>query len=199
VGDPDATVAYLPLLDLPRFSELAGPDRLAAVLLEARAAASEGCVLLLEYPGPSRDSGDLAAPPDPLIERLSLGHRKTAARGVRGPTLDRILQDPDPRVVEELLRNPRLRESEVLAIAARRPSLERVFWSLARCERWIQRPAVRRAVALNPYAPPRLAAAVVVTLGERDLLDIAGEAGLHPAVRDAALLVTEWRRRETGR
>jgi hypothetical protein len=191
--DPVATVAYLPLLDLPSLTELAGPGGLAAVLMAAREQEDEACQLLLEHPGPCKAPRQLGPPPDPAIEALSLGRRKTLARGRRSPVLDRVLKDPDPRVVAEVLRNPRLREFEVLAIASRRPSPEEIFWLLTRAENWIQRPAVRRAMAMNPYSPPQLAAALAVVLADPDLLSIAETEGLHPAVRDGALEVLGWR------
>jgi hypothetical protein len=191
--DPVATVAYLPLLDLPGLAERAGSGRLAAVLMAAREGNVDGCLLLLEHPGPSRTSRQIGPPPDPAIEALTLGHRKALARGRRCPILDRVLKDPDPRVVAEILRNPRLREFEVLAIASRRPCPEEVFWSLARAENWIRRPAVRQAMALNPYSPPQLAVALVVLLPDPELREIAKTEGLHPAVRSGALEVLSWR------
>ncbi|MEW6488772.1 MAG: hypothetical protein AB1578_12780 [Thermodesulfobacteriota bacterium] len=191
---PEAVAAYLPLLDLPCLAERVGPGALAAILSVAQAEGLEGCLLLLEYGGPPAAREDLGPPPDPLLESLSLGHRKTAARGPRSSVLDRVLRDPDPRVVAEVLRNPRLREGEVLAIASRRPCPEAVFWFLLRRSGWLRRPAVQRAVVQNPCAPPRLAAALCALLRDPDLEDIVNDEGLHPAVREGALLVLSWRR-----
>jgi FXSXX-COOH protein len=191
---PEAVAAYLPLLDLPALAERVGPGALAAILAAAQAEEREGCLLLLEYGGAPAARGDVGPPPDPLLESLTLGHRKTAARGPRSSVLDRVLRDPDPRVVGEVLRNPRLREGEVLAIASRRPCPEAVFWLLPRRSGWLRRPAVQRAVVQNPYAPPRLAAALCPLLRDPDLEEVANDEGLHPAVREGALLVLSWRR-----
>jgi hypothetical protein len=190
--ETEALAAYLPLLDLSEVGARAGPGRLAGVLDAAREAELEACLLVLESPGRSAAADSLGPPPDPVLESLTLGHRKAAARGLRGPLLDRVLKDPDPRVVAEVLRNPRLRESEVLAIASRRPCPEEVLRRLVRAEAWICRPAVRRAVALNPYAPPRLAIALLPTLSSADLLEVADQGVLHEAVRAAALVVRGW-------
>lgn len=192
---PPAVAAYLPLLDLPCLAERTGPGALAAILAAAQAQALEGCLLLLEYGGPPAAREDLGPPPDPLLESLTLGHRKTAARGPRGSVLERVLRDPDPRVVEEVLRNPRLREGEVVAIASRRPCPEAVFWLLLRRSGWLRRPAVQRAVVQNPYAPPRLAAALCALLRDPELEEVASDEGLHPAVQEGALLVLSWRRK----
>lgn len=192
--DSPTWAAFLPLLDLPALEERVGPDRLSSVLLAAREADREGALLLLEYPGPPLARPQLGPPPDPVLETLSLGHRRAAARGPRKPLLDRILKDPEPKVVAEVLRNPRLREAEVLAIASRRPCPEPVFRLLARAEGWIRRPAVRVAVVHNPFAPPQLAAGLTPLLSDPPLSEVSNEDGLHPAVRDGARLVLAWRR-----
>lgn len=191
-GDSWALAAYLALVDLPSISDRTGPGRLAAVLEAARDDDLAACLLLLEDPGRRKATESLGPPPDPVVESLTLGHRKTAARGPRNPLLDRLLKDPDARVVAELLRNPRLREVEVLAIASRRPCPDGVFWHLARSEVWLRRPPVRRAVVQNPYAPPRLAVPLLVTLSRLDVAEIAEQEGLHPGVRAGAREVLGW-------
>ena len=194
--EPDALRAYLPLLDLSALSEQAGAGRLAEVLEAARADDREGCLLLLEYPGTMRRPAPETPVSDPMLAGVSLGHRKAAARGIRGSLLERILKDPDPRVAAEVLRNPRLRESEVLAIASRRPCPPAVFDSIVRTGGWVTRPAIQRAIAFNPYAPPRLASALCVFLASPDLVALSNDQGLHPGVRDGALQVLRWRRTE---
>lgn len=196
--DAEATRAYLPLLDLDALTSRVGPGRLADVLHAARLGARDAALLLLEHPGAPLGPERIGPPPDPVLDTLSLGHRKTAARGPRAPLLERILKDPDPRVVAEVLRNPRLREAEVLVIASRRPSPAEVFHLLARSEPWISRPSVRAAIAQNPYAPTRLAVAMVVLLPDPLLREIAHEEGLHPGVRDGALSVLRWRSEAPG-
>lgn len=192
--NPDAVRAFLPLLDRAGLAERAGAGRLSEVLEAAGRAEREACLLLLEHPGAARRGEPRSAAPEPLPAGLTLGHRKAAARGRRGSLLERLLKDPDPRVAAEVLRNPRLRESEVVAVASRRPCPEAVFESLVRTGSWMTRPAVQRAVAFNPYAPPVLAAALCVLLASTDLTALANDAGLHPGVRDGALQVLRWRR-----
>jgi hypothetical protein len=192
--DPEAVSAYLPLLDQPGFTSRVGAGRLSDILLAARDADLAACLLLLEDPGRRSLAERLGPPPDPVVEALTLGHRKAAARGLRSPLLERILKDPDPRVIREALRNPRLREQEVLAIASRRPCPEEVFWLLVRSEVWIARLPVRRAVTLNPFAPPRLAAALLPTLLAPDLNEIWCDPSSLAGLRDAAAHVLAWRR-----
>ncbi len=190
---PDAVRVYLPLLRMGDLAARVGPARLAEVLEAARELDLGEALLVLEHPGPPRIPGGLGPPPDPLVDAVTLGHRKAAARGPRSPILDRLLGDPDPRVIREVLRNPRLREAEVVAIASRRPCAEKVFLLLAASEAWIRRPAVQRAVVQNPHAPPRLALALLVLQPGPLLSELANDEGLHPAVRDGALQVLGWR------
>jgi hypothetical protein len=188
-----ATVAYLPLLNLPEIAAVAGPGVLGSVLLAARDGDLLRCQLLLEHPGAAEVPERLGPPPDPKLEQVTLGHRKAAARGQRSPLLDRIIADPDPRVVHEVLRNPRLREWEVLAIASRRPCPEEVFRLLACSENWVQRPAVRLAMALNPHTPPQLALGLTVLLTGPELDEVRQRTRLHPAVREGAVQILTWR------
>ncbi len=190
---PDAVRVYLPLLRLGDLAARAGPGRLAEVLEAARELDLGEALLILEHPGGPRRPAEPGPPPDPLLEAVTLGHRKAAARGRRSPLLDRILGDPDPRVIREVLRNPRLREPEVVAIASRRPCPEGVFLLLAGTEAWIRRPAVQRAVLQNPHAPPRLALGLLVLQPGPLLSEVANDEGLHPAVREGALQVLGWR------
>ena len=53
---------------------------------------------------------------------LPLGMRKQAARTRDRDLLDRLLRDRDPSVIAQLLLNPRLREQDVITIAAMRPT-----------------------------------------------------------------------------
>ncbi len=191
---PGSTGAYLALLDLPELGRRAGPGSLARVLAAATDLELEAALLVLEHPGPAAPPTAEALPPDPVLDTLSLGLRKALARGPRTPLLDRLRTDPDPRVVREVLRNPRLREAEVLAIASRRPSPAQIAWLLVRTGGWLNRPAVQRALVWNPYTPPRLAASLAVLLPDPELKRIAREEGLHPAVREGALGVLGWRR-----
>ena len=97
-------------------------------------------------------------------------------------------------MVREVLRNPRLREWEVVAIASRRPCAGAVFQLLAASETWVQRPAVRRAMVFNPHAPTRLAVALAVLLNAPELEAVAEREQLHPALRDGAVEILTWRR-----
>lgn len=193
--DAHALAAWLALVDFPTVLEKVGAHRLHDILEEAERLELSACTLVLGRHGPRPVPDELGPPPDPIVDRLSLGHRKTAARGGRSHLLDRILKDPNPAVVAEALKNPRLREREVVDIATRRPCPEVVFWHLARAPQWMARAAVRRAVVLNPYSPPRLSMLLLVGLAEPELRFAAEQEGLHRAVREGALEIMKWERK----
>ncbi len=187
-----ALAAYLVLADFPTLVEKVGPGRMAEILHSARELELHAAVLLLEHHGERNAPDKMGPPPDPIADSMSLGHRKTVARGPRSPILERLMKDPDPRIVEQTLRNPRLREEEVVAIASRRPCPEEVFWNIASADRWITRAPLRRAIVLNPYAPLRLAITLLVTLTDVELSELKNEKRLHPSIRYAASEIPGW-------
>ncbi len=190
--EPAAMSSYLGLIPLGDIVARVGGEKMARILSAAHELDFQASSLVLEFHGKRHVPDELGPPPDPIIERISLGHRKTAARGGRGQLLDRLLKDPDPVVVVEALRNPRLRESEVLAIASRRPAPEIVFANLAASSSWIARPAIRNAIVMNPYSPPSLSVMLLVTLNGGSLAEIAKDEAVHPSVRDGAAKALSW-------
>ncbi|MSP61211.1 MAG: hypothetical protein EXR72_12870 [Myxococcales bacterium] len=124
---------------------------------------------------------------DPEIGSLTLGHRKQMARTESDrDRITRLTVDDDRSVIQNLLQNPRMTEDLVVRIAARRPAPEEVLEEVARSQRWSLRRGVRRALALNPYAPPTLVNPLLPHLIAGDLAEVAASMALHPAVRSAA-------------
>ncbi|NMB75500.1 MAG: hypothetical protein GYA21_10280 [Myxococcales bacterium] len=129
-------------------------------------------------------------PVDPDLLRLPLGERKFLARGHNPLRLQRLLKDPDPAVLVNLLRNPSITEREVVNLAARRPTREDLQWEVHR-SRFGQRYRVRLALAQNPYSPPELVLKIIGFILKKDLRRIAGDGGLHPRVRAEAQRILE--------
>jgi hypothetical protein len=117
---------------------------------------------------------------------VTLGERKSLARGRRRDVLDRLLRDPDVSVLAILLGNPRITEADVVRLAARRPTTGAAQRLILGSERFIARYAVKRALVLNPYTPSDLAARLVVLLARPDVEQVAGDLSLGEAVRGAA-------------
>jgi hypothetical protein len=122
---------------------------------------------------------------------LTLGERKSLARGRRREVLDRLLRDPDESVLTILLGNPRITEDDVVRLAARRPTTANAQRTILRSERFIARYAVKRALVLNPYTPTDLAARLVVLLTRPDQHAVANDSTLSDAVREVARAAVE--------
>ncbi|MBI5599016.1 MAG: hypothetical protein HY890_04690 [Deltaproteobacteria bacterium] len=120
------------------------------------------------------------------MELLSLGQRRALSKGGMKDTLDRLLSDPDPTVIANLLSNPRITEREVLKIASKRPNSPQILKLLATHGKWSKRYAIVTAIVLNPYTPPRISTALLELLLSQDLKLVAADSTLHPQVRMGA-------------
>jgi hypothetical protein len=132
----------------------AGADRLAA-LLRSQPVGEDG------------ESGGPRLPAD--VAEIPLGMRRTLAKGADPLLLEKLALDPDPTVIANLLRNPRLCERDVIRIAAMRPAPASTLEEVARSPRWSIRPRVRAALVRNPHCPVALA---VKLLGRIPLVDL---------------------------
>jgi hypothetical protein len=148
-------------------------------------------LMLSAQPPPPGSPPPIAIPGRP---ELTLGERKSLARGRERELLERLLYDPDESVLEILLGNPRITEEDVIRLASRRPTTQAAQRAIFRCERFIVRYAVRRALVLNPFTPTDLAARVSALLTRTDLRHVAEDPSLALTVRDAARDLLERRR-----
>lgn len=176
-----ALLALTALLD----ANALGYERHAALYAAARELddAQLGRLLLSAQPPPP---GMPRAAELPGGRELTLGERKSLARGRRREVLERLLRDPDESVLTILLGNPRITEDDVVRLAARRPTTAAAQRTILRCERFIARYSVKRALVLNPYTPTDLAARLVVLLTQPDQQAVAEDPSLNEAVRQAA-------------
>jgi hypothetical protein len=130
------------------------------------------------------------APRAGIEATLSLGHRKALARTASAEAFVKLGAEKDARVAQELLKNPRLTEREVLRLASLRPAQPEVLLAIAQNARFSTRLPVRTALARNPYSPTSLAFQLLPHLSDVLLREIGQDATLHPQVRQfaAALL-----------
>jgi hypothetical protein len=162
------------------------PYGVASSLYEAARGAG-----LAEVAGLFFSAASVDAPPDPerwlpgARRTLTLGARKSLARGGRREMVAQLLGDPDAQVIRALLDNPRLVEKDVVAIAARRPNRADVLRELF-VSRWRARYHVKRALVMNPWTPSEIAVRLVPSLVEADRRLVAADPNLAPAVRTAA-------------
>ncbi|MCP4810676.1 MAG: hypothetical protein GY913_18325 [Proteobacteria bacterium] len=126
-----------------------------------------------------------AAPENEHLQQ-PLGRRKAMARQPDRDVLDRLLRDKHPAVIRILLNNGRIREQDVITMAALRPTKPEVLEIIAGHRKWATRYSVRKAVACNPYCPHPIATRLMHTLRQQDLSFIAGTSVLDEHIRDEA-------------
>jgi hypothetical protein len=120
---------------------------------------------------------------DREMRARTLGERRALARTHDRDMLARLASDQDPMVVKHVMQNPRCTEREVLLAASRRPQRPEVLEEIFRSRRWSLNRQVRRAIALNPYTPPSLAAAALALLTAPDLREVARNLTIDAEVR----------------
>jgi hypothetical protein len=118
---------------------------------------------------------------------LTLGERKTLARRPDRAMLERLLRDPHPDVIRQLLVNPKLVEEDVLSLAARRPCRPDVLTQIARTPRWTHRPRIRIALVLNPDTPLDVTAPLLGLLVRQELRLVASSTTVAPGLRALCL------------
>jgi hypothetical protein len=148
--------------------------------------------LLLRAP-PVKTARDDEVLPDPELLEVPLGIRKTMARGNERDMLLRLIRDPSVPVVQIILQNPKVLESDVVRLAARRPNTVPVLESVAKHSRWNSRYEVLRALVQNPYTPTSLAVSLVPFMVGKHLREVAQDNRLHSGLRASALDISSWR------
>ncbi len=180
-GDRRMQGICLGLLDLNRLARVVPKSYLDAVrdALERRGETSAGLL------APSRKRPDAAEDETAPPPKEPVGYRISLARRPVQRLIDRLLFDPEPRVVETVLANPRLTEPEVVKLAASRRAPPEVLEAIAEADRWIARYPVKLALANNPATPSRLILVLLPHLMEQDLRELAVGA-FHATVREQA-------------
>lgn len=156
----------------------------------ARQAGERGLVvaaqLLARRPDEREGPGELRVPDFGVGRPLTLGERKSLARRRDRNVLARVLRDPHPEVVRILLGNPALTEDDVVRLVARRPIDPRALLAVVHEPRWMVRPAVRRALVQNPWAPLDVALLLLPHLTGPELAELARSADLRGPLREMA-------------
>jgi len=165
-----------------------GNDFMSEVLQRARRYQMDEVVELLTTVPPQRRiyHTDDTERRNPVQDYLPLGVRKSLARKQQAGSLEALLGEQNPSVIRNLLGNPRTVEEMVVKMASLRPTSEEVLEEIAIHPKWGASQRVRKALAFNPYTPPRTVHAILPTLMLQDLMDATMSPTLHPNVRAAA-------------
>ena len=106
------------------------------------------------------------------VNKLTLGEKISSARLCSTALIKSFLFDPHPKVFEALLMNKRLREDDLLALAASTQATAEQLRMLAEDPKWSYRYAIRIALVLNPRTPRSSAASQLRHLRRVDLVRI---------------------------
>jgi len=180
-GERLAQTICLGLLDAKRLARVLETSHLneAQAVLEA---SQHGSAELFDQAKPRWDPQNdetVPRPKEPVGLRISLARQPVAK------VLDRLLFDPDARVVRTILGNPRLTEAEVVKLAASRRAAPEVLEVIAQDDRWIARYLVKVALANNPATPSRVVLGLLPYLLHQDLRALA-EGSSRAKVREQA-------------
>jgi hypothetical protein len=117
---------------------------------------------------------------------LTVGERRSLARSANRRVFEKLLRDPHPLVLRQLLGNPRLTEDDVVRLAARRPLPAATVETLAESPRWLRRPRVRLTLLLNPGTPPQISMPLLAVCTRCELLEVVHGADTPLALRGSA-------------
>lgn len=107
------------------------------------------------------------------VREMSVAEKvKLALRGNKDARLI-LIRDTNKMIRRCVLQNPRIGDSEVVAIAGNRSSDDDSLRFIAEKREWAQNYEVRRALAVNPKTPLMLAMRFVGLLLERDLRQVS--------------------------
>jgi len=191
---------------LPAISDLdpliseRGYDFISQVCYLASLSGYENVTQFLCRPRPQQATDlDFPTDSDQLAHEMTLGERRALAMSPQKATLDRLLFDPEPMVIEKLLKNPRLTLGMVVRIAARRPNRAAILRTVFHSTRWSPQYEVKLALARNPYTSPEITLRLLPALHSQDLRDIAADTSLIPEIRDAARKIIVERKEHEAR
>jgi hypothetical protein len=145
---------------------------------------------LLRRGGDAPSSGrSRSEPPIPDYgagRELTVGERRSLARSNNRKVLEKLLRDPHPLVLRQLLGNPRLTEDDVVRLAARRPLHRAIIETLSESPRWLRRPRVRLTLLLNPGTPEGMSMPLLAVCTRPELLEVGHGVDTPLALRGSA-------------
>ena len=139
-----------------------------------------------EGPGAGRSRSEPPVPDYGAGRELTVGERRSLARSSNRKVLEKLLRDPHPLVLKQLLGNPRLTEDDIVRLAARRPLSAAIVETLADSPRWLRRPRVRLTLLLNPGTPEAVSMPLLAVCTRCDLLEVVHGVDAPLALRGSA-------------
>lgn len=103
------------------------------------------------------------------LPELELGEKISMAHMAPPGLIPILAAENHDRVIQSLLRNPRVREQEVVALVKRETTSAQVLRVVARSERWIVRPMIRDGVVSHRNTPIHVALSLLGRIPHRAL------------------------------
>lgn len=136
--------------------------------------------------GAYRSASEPPVPDYGAGRELTVGERRSLARSPNRKVLEKLLRDPHPLVLRQLLSNPRLTEDDIVRLAARRPLHAATVEVLAESPRWLRRPRVRLTLLLNPGTPAPVSMPLLAVCTRCELLEVVHGADTPLTLRGSA-------------
>jgi hypothetical protein len=197
LSDPSAREAMVVVVGV-----IAGLGDCEWVVELRQAAQTLGLAALARLLGPelpvARDEPEPETLPVPDYgqgRELTLGERRSLARRPTRAAFDRLLGDPHPLVIRQLLENPKLTEDDVVRLATRRPAQATTLRELANSPKWLCRGRVRMSILLNPGSSPALTYPLLGVCSSTELREVTRSMHVSPELRQTAAQYLELRRK----
>ena len=190
--------AYFSLIDSEFLLPWLGPEKVDEIINRARETGYHEILRLFSPRNPESEKlvpGDLEVPAG--LEYLTLGEKKSLAKGKRTLLWEKLLFDPDPTVIRNILQNPRMVELEVIRIASRRPIPGAVLRAIFDNHRWIKRYRVKRTLIFNPHTPVEVSRNLLGYMLQPDLKEVSQDLSLNLQVREEAAFLLGKHQRKT--
>lgn len=117
---------------------------------------------------------------------IPLGARKSLARRPNRRILERLLTDPHPQVIRQLLGNPQLTETDLVSLLALRPGRPSTIETLAEFPHWLVCVRIRMAILYSPASPSHIAVPLVALATRPELEEVANSPSVHVVLRATA-------------
>lgn len=120
------------------------------------------------------------------IESMTVGQKiKLALTGdnaVRGI----LIKDSNRQIAGSVLKNPRIKEDEVLKITATKGTSDELLRIVARNKEWLKNYHIKNALVTNPRTPLRISMKLITQLKDKDLLSMSNSKNISAALASSA-------------